>query len=502
MMTPLDALLREAETRPNHVAFIADGTIWSYRRLATEIERTARAMAARGVRPGDRVALHMANVPEMAIACYACFRIGAIAAPLNNRFKTVELRSLLQRLQPALYLGQAHLYPQAAPVEPEILPAEARFVVGGAAGDDGARSWDRLFDHGDEALEPYHPATDVPALLLTTSGTTGQPKFVAHTPATLTAMADDGFARFGMETGDVMVISCPMVHASGLFTFLTAIHHGTPIVLLERFDADAVLDAIEAHRGSWILGLPFMFAAMLERQRVRPRRMESLRFCVTAGDVCPQALQLEFPFVFGRPLYSIWAMTEAAGTFAFGLRPGSVTRIPPGVAMRLVDSDGEPVPRGTAGELLVRGPNVSIGYWAGPGRIDPCGPGGWLATGDIMRQGDGDELWFVSRKKDLIIRGGSNIAPAEVEQVLKSHPGVREAAVIGVPDPRLGQRVAALVELAANADDAVLDDILARARPQLADYKLPETLRAVREIPKNALGKIDRKSLPALLAAS
>ena len=206
--------------------------------------------------------------------------------------------------------------------------------------------------------------------------------------------------------------------------------------------------------------------------------------------------------MFGRPLYSIWAMTEAAGTFAFGLRPGSVTRIPPGVEMRLVDSDGEPVPRGTAGELLVRGPNVSIGYWAGPGRIDPCGPGGWLATGDIMRQGDGDELWFVSRKKDLIIRGGSNIAPAEVEQVLKSHPSVREAAVIGVPDPRLGQRVAALVELAANADDAVLDDILAKARPQLADYKLPETLRAVREIPKNALGKIDRKSLPALLAAS
>ena len=113
-----------------------------------------------------------------------------------------------------------------------------------------------------------------------------------------------------------------------------------------------------------------------------------------------------------------------------------------------------------------------------------------------MRQGDGDELWFVSRKKDLIIRGGSNISPAEVEQVLKSHPSVREAAVIGVPDPRLGQRVAALVELAANADDAMLDDILARARPQLADYKLPEWLQAVREIPKNALGKIDRKSLP------
>jgi long-chain acyl-CoA synthetase len=501
MMTPLETLLRAAETRPNHIAFIADGTIWSYRRFAMEIERTARAMAARGVGPGDRVVLHMANVPEMAIACYACFRIGAIAAPLNNRFKTVELQSLMERLQPALYVGQAHLYSQAAPVEPEILPAKARFVVGGAAGDDGARSWDSLFDHGDEALEPYHPATDAPALLLTTSGTTGQPKFVAHTPATLTAIAG-GAVQFGLEPDDVVINSCPMVHASGMITFLAAIHQGAPMVLLERFDADAVLDAIEAYRGSWVLGLPFMFAAMLDRQRAHRREMGSLRLCVTGGDVCPPTLQLEFPFAFGRALHSFWAMTETAGTLAFGLRPGSVTRIPSGAEIRLVDDEGEAVPHGAAGELLIRGPNVSVGYWAGPGRVDPCGAGGWLATGDIMRQGEGDELWFVSRKKDLIIRGGSNISPAEVEQVLKTHPSVREVAVIGVPDPKLGQRVAALVELAANADSGVLDDILARARPQLADYKLPERLQTVREIPKNGLGKIDRKSLPALLAAS
>ena len=501
MTTPLDALRRMVEMRPHHAAFITDGAIWTYRRFAAEVERLAGALAARGLGPGDRVALHMANVPEMAVACYACFRLGAIAAPLNNRFKTVELQSLLQRLQPSLYIGQAHLYPLAAAIEPELLPHSVRFVVGGADGHGGAQSWDRLYDHGEAALAASDPTMDAPVLLLTTSGTTGQPKFVAHTPATLGAVAE-GFHRFGLEPDDVMINGCPMVHGSGLFSLLAAIHHGVPMVLLERFDADAVLDAIEVHRGSWLLGLPFMVSALLDRQRSRPRRMESLRFCVTGGDVCPQSLQLEFPFAFGRPLHSLWAMTEVVGVLAFGERPGSVTRIPAGAEIQLVDDTGRPVSRGTPGELLVRGPSVAAGYWSGPDRIDPCGAEGWLATGDIMRRGDGDELWFVARKKDLIIRGGSNIAPVEVEQVLKGHPCVREAAVVGMPDPILGQRVAALVELTGEASDAILQDILAKARPQLADYKLPERLQAVREIPRNALGKIERKALPGLLAAS
>jgi len=164
-----------------------------------------------------------------------------------------------------------------------------------------------------------------------------------------------------------------------------------------------------------------------------------------------------------------------------------------------VDDRGAPVPRGEAGELLLRSASLSAGYWEGPDRVEPATADGWFHTGDIMRQGEEDELWFVSRKKDLIIRGGSNISPDEVETVLRSQPEVHDAAVFGVPDAALGERVAAIVQLCCNGDATALDRILASASRQLADYKVPETMKAVSMIPRNALGKIDRASLPALL---
>jgi long-chain acyl-CoA synthetase/feruloyl-CoA synthase len=241
-----------------------------------------------------------------------------------------------------------------------------------------------------------------------------------------------------------------------------------------------------------------MFAAVLERLRASPRRIESLRICVTAGDVCPAELQQEFPHVFGVPLRSFWASTETVAT-TYSTRFGPVSRIAPGMEVRLVDDEDIEVPRGEVGELLVRGPNVTVGYWNGPGCIDAVAADGWFHTGDLMRRGEGDDLWFVGRKKDLIIRGGSNISPVEVENVLKAHSEVHDAAVFGVPNPVLGQRVAALVVLSDDATTATLNEIRVSTSGKLADYKLPETLKAVSTIPRNALGKIDRKSLRSLL---
>jgi long-chain acyl-CoA synthetase len=222
-----------------------------------------------------------------------------------------------------------------------------------------------------------------------------------------------------------------------------------------------------------------------------------MRFCLVAGDVCPAQLQQDFPNMFGPLLHSFWGSTETFGTFTFGLQPGPVSRPAPGTQFRLVDDKGELAPRGEVGELLVRGPSVTVGYWSGPGQIDAPSDG-WFHTGDLMREGEKHELWFVSRKKDLIIRGGSNISPIEVERVLMAHPAVCDAAVIGIPDVILGQRVVGLVKLADNSGKSILDDILANAKARLADYKVPEWLEVVNEIPKNALGKIDRKSLLAM----
>jgi acyl-CoA synthetase (AMP-forming)/AMP-acid ligase II len=269
---------------------------------------------------------------------------------------------------------------------------------------------------------------------------------------------------------------------------------GAATVLVERFDADAVLDQIELHRCTWMLGLPFMHDALLERQQKRPRKVSSLRHCICGGDVCPIQLQVQFEAAFGAPLRNVWAATEVIGSHRHGLQPGPVSRIAPGAEIRLVDDEGREVPRGKIGEFLVRGPYVTVGYWVGPDRIDPATSDGWYHSGDLMRQGEGDELWFVGRKKDIIIRGGSNISPVEVERVLLSHPLVNDAAVFGVPDPVLGQRVAAVVQLSSGVDDAALGDILSDTKQQLADYKVPELLLAVNAVPRNPLGKVDRRA--------
>jgi long-chain acyl-CoA synthetase len=500
-MTPLNGLFHQATTQPDGIAFIYHDVVWTYHDLLTSAERLSRAFLANGVRPGDRVVLHMPNRPEMAIAVYACFRIGAIASPTNLRFKTAELREVFERLQPALYLGEEQLYSYVETIEPEILAKEKRFVTGPGGVYKGAMPWLALLINSAPGRLPLEPDKDAPAVLLTTSGTTGAPKFVTHTPATLSAMMDV-LAHADLDAAQIVLNACPMVHGSGLFTFLFSVSCGTPMVMVERFDPDAVLDRIELHGCTWMLGLPFMYDALLEHQRKQPRKVSSLRHCRCGGDVCPIQLQVEFETTFGAPLRNMWGATEVVGAVREGLQPGPVTRIAPGAQIRLVDDEGRDVPRGEVGEFLVRGPYVTVGYWVAPDRIDDATRDGWYHSGDLMRQGEGDELWFVARKKDIIIRGGSNISPVEVERVLLSHPLVRDAVVFGIPDPVLGQRVAAVVQLSTGAGNAGLGAILNDTRRQLADYKAPERLWAVDAVPRSPLGKVDRRAAAATATLS
>jgi acyl-CoA synthetase (AMP-forming)/AMP-acid ligase II len=493
-MTLTTELSPFAQTSAENVAFVKNKELWSYGRLASEVERLGRGLVQRGIRPGDRIALHMANLPELVVAYYACFRIGAIAAPLNTRFKTAELRPLLQRLRPALYIGQAALYSQVAPIDSSTLGSNCRFIVDGAVNDSRVQPWKGLF--AERNGEPLKAALDThaPAVLLTTSGTTGQPKFVTHTLATLSKTAES-LQYWDLDSEQISTLFCPMAHASGLFTMVACLQLGAPFVLIERFDPDAILDAIERHRCTWVLGLPFMFAALVQQQQATERDVNSLRTCLVAGDVCPARLQEQFLSTFGAPLRSIWASTEASGSLTYSLQSGQVTRIARGAQVRLVDDHDLPVPRGQVGELVISGAHVTLGYWAGPGQIIDARKEGWYHTGDLMRQDNKGDLWFVSRKKHLIIRGGSNISPVEVERVLMAHPAVRDAAVVGVPDPDLGERVAGIVQFVESARSVNPDEILDFVTERLADYKVPETLEIVEQIPRNTLGKIDRQSV-------
>src|SRR6202158_3500838 len=502
-MTPMGALMHQAQTRPKSTAFVFHEEVWTYERLAAEAERLARGLAARGVGPGDRVALHMMNRPEMIVAYYACFELGAIAAPLRTAFTFAELAPILQRLKPALYIGDIGLYENVAPVDASILAPGKRFVVNGTFEDHGVQPWQTLFDGDSDTDLSNSPALYKPAVLINTSGTTGQPKFVVHTPATLSETIDLIVEHWVFSDDDVMIEPLPMAHMSGLITFLSFIQFGAPFVLLEGFDADTFLDTIESHRCTWCVGFPAQYAALLECQRARPRNLASLRICLTGADVCPIDLQERITSIFGAPLYNVWGATEVVGSLTFGLQRGPVARIVEGARVRLIDENGADVVDGDAGELLVRGANVFDGYWNDPKATEESLKAGWYHTGDLMRRGGGGELWFVSRKKDIIIRGGTNISPVEVEQALvAAHPAVEEAAVVGIPDAVLGQRVFGFVKLAKRATDTVVSEILRNVATRLASYKVPERLEIIDALPRNALSKVDRNMLQAMAASA
>jgi long-chain acyl-CoA synthetase len=502
-VTPAGALMQQVQTRPKSAAFVFHEEVWTYERLAVEAESLARGLALRGVGPGDRVAIHMVNRPEMIVAYYACFQLGAIAAPLRTAFKFAELAPILRRLRPAFYLGEMSLYDNVAAVDASILALDKRFVVNGTFEDHGVQPWEALFDVFSNENLSVSPGSYKPAILIITSGTTGQPKFVVHTPSTLAETTDLLVRNWGLSDDDIMLQPLPLAHMSGLITSLAFIQFGAPFVLLERFDADLVLDTIERHRCTWCFGFPAQFAAMLGSQLARPRNLKSLRICLTGADVCPIDLQQRVTAAFGAPLYNLWGATEVVGSLTFGLQPGPVVRTTKGARIRLVDENGADVGDGEVGELLIRGGNVFDGYWNDPKATGESLIAGWYHTGDLMRRGEGDELWFVSRKKDIIIRGGTNISPVEVEQALvASHPAVTEAAVVGIPDAVLGQRVFGFVQLADGTKDTVVSEILANVATRLASYKVPESLEILDELPRNALSKVDRNALQAIAAKS
>jgi long-chain acyl-CoA synthetase len=495
-ITPLNALMLQAQQYPKSTAFIFHEQVWTYERLAADVKRLAHGLASRAVGPGDRVALHMANRPEMIVSYYACFLLGAIAAPLRTAFKFAELTPLLQRLKPALYIGEIALYENVAPIDDSILAPNRLFIVDQTVDDPNVQPWEVLFEAQTHDALSTAPTSYQPCVLITTSGTTGQPKFVMHTPDTLSVSANLMFRHWELWQDDVVVEPLAMAHMSGLVTILCYIQFGICFVLLETFDADTVLDAMERYGCTRYLGFPAQYAALLDCQLARPRNLSSLRLCLTGGDACPVNLQREVTSIFRAPLYNLWAATEVVGSLTFGLQDGPVARIVKGAQIRLIDDSGVEVGVGEVGELLIRGGNVFPGYWNDPEATGETLRAGWYHTGDLMRRGEEDDLWFVSRKKDIIIRGGTNISPVEVEEALVScHPAVEEAAVVGILDEVLGQRVFAFIKLTNGATHTTTSDILREVATRLATYKVPDGLRVVDKLPRTTLGKVDRRAL-------
>jgi long-chain acyl-CoA synthetase len=408
----------------------------------------------------------MRNGIELATCYYACFAAGVVAVPVNTRLTPEEIAFVLQHSGAKVYMAEADL----------------RIAT-------GLPSWEFQVEGLENSTDPLPvPHPDSPALLLYTSGTTAQPNGVSHSQRTIAGNASY-MEAWGLKEDDHTLLFTAMVHASGaIMLLMSSLWMGASVTIVPVFDAGTVLDTWQSSGATFFMYLPTLVRALLAEQRARPRRIATGRLAICGGDVVPIPLQQEYAETFGHPMVEGFGMTEGLPTLANhpdNCRPGSMGRPVGDIEIRAVD-----------GELWMRGAGIATGYWG-----HPPFEGGWLKTGDLVEVDADGFVWFRGRKKEIIVRGGSNISPQEVEETLYKHPAVSEAGVIGEPDAYWGEVVLAFVALRLG-HTASAGEIIAFARQHLAEYKCPEQVLFLPVLPKGATGKVQRRALKDLRTAA
>jgi long-chain acyl-CoA synthetase len=500
-MTSLGSLLeRAAAVHPERPALRLDDLVLTYTQLRQAAGRMSALLAKHGVQPGDRVGIMLPNVPAFPISFYGALAAGAVVVPMNPLLKSREV---------AYYLGDSGARVVLA------WHAAAGEAAKGAA-DAGAQAIAVETADLADLIGGYEPAWSDPgrqgdddAVILYTSGTTGQPKGAELTHAGLVRNAElTAQTLLKNSTDDVMMGCLPLFHVFGLTCGLNAtVASAGTLTLLPRFDPAKALEIIKRDAVTIFEGVPTMYAAMLHHPDADPAMAATLRVCVSGGASMPVEILRGFEEKFGCMILEGYGLSETSPVASFNhpdrvRKPGSIGTPIEGVQMRLVDDAGQPVPDGEIGEIVIRGHNVMKGYWNKPEATaeamkgDGEAGGGWFRTGDMAKVDSDGYYYIVDRKKDLIIRGGYNVYPREIEEVLHEHPAVAEVAVIGMPHPDLGEEVGAAVALKPGAT-ATPEDLRAFARDKVAAYKYPRRVWLVDSLPKGPTGKILRRQVQA-----
>ncbi|MFN3596520.1 MAG: acyl-CoA synthetase [Rubricoccaceae bacterium] len=501
-----DWLAARARLSPERVGLVerATGRQTTFAAWHARARRTAALLHRLGVRAGDRVAVLAANRAEMLDLLFACGTLGAILHPLNGRLASPELQRVVAASQPRAFLHAAAFAETAAVLRAALPPGCVRLALDGSGDADVA-----FAERAREAVREDLGATatcDTPWLIVNTGGTTGLPKGAVLTHGNLLANASGTVASWGLRDDDVAPLQLPLYHVGGFNVFcLPLVWIGGTTVLCTGFDADETFDLLPSV--TRYIGVPAMFAALQAHPRWPSADFSTLRLVISGGAPCPPAISRAF-WDRGVLFRQGYGLTEATGN-NFWLpdaevraRPGSVGRPMLHVEARVVDPEtGAACAPGQTGELLLRGPHVMAGYWQRPEATAEVLCDGWLRTGDLARTDAEGFYTIVGRRKEMFISGGENVYPSEVEAALLAHPGVAEAAVVGVPDARWGEVGHAFVvptpavALSAEALEAFLAERLAR-------YKRPAALTFVAALPRTPLGKIDKNALAAVSAVS
>ena len=496
-------LARSARRFGAKPALIAGGRTLTYRELHELCDRAAGGLYALGVRPGDRVSLYSPNRWEWVVAYHAALRLGAVVNPINVMLTPEEVAFVLNDCGAAAIFTAGEKAGVILGLTRDV-PTLRRVISFDAAGSD-ATSFADLLSNSAAPPEIPRPAPADLSTIGYTSGTTGHPKGAMQSHRAVFLNAAALFAVQTRTERDVMLNSLPLPHVYGNLVMNGTFMTGATLVMMERFDAAAALAEIGRHHVTVFDGVPTMYAMMLADPSLPSADLSSLRICAVGGQTMPAAKMAEWERLSQAPLLELWGMTElgGAGTSNCSYMPnvhGSIGFALPGVEARVAALDDASVtmPDGEPGELMVRGPLVMLGYYGNEQATRAAvEPGGWMHTGDIATRDDEGHYFIVDRKKDLIITGGFNVYPAEIERVVASHPAVAMVAVGSVPDETLGELARAYVVLRPGTA-ATEAQIIEHCRPHLATYKLPRSVRFVPDLPKTSTGKVMRRELKTL----
>lgn len=501
-----------SKLQPGKTAYHFMGKDTSYAEFDQSVSMFASVLQDLGIEKGDHIALLLGNTPHFLISLYATMRIGATAIPINPIYSPDEISYILHNSDAKAVIALDQLLPL---VEKSVtlFPSIGHYIVCETSADIGekvaalsdeakakVRLFSKLIATGQPTLEPIAVDENETAVILYTSGTTGHPKGAMLTHKNLYSNARDVADYLGFSENDRVIATLPVFHVFALTVVVNApLLRGATIVLVPRFSPAEVFQSIKDQRGTVFAGVPTMYNFLYQFPEGDPADFSTIRLAISGGASMPVALLHNFENKFNVKISEGYGLSEASPVTSFNPLdrervPGSIGTNIVNVVNKVVDEFGDEVPVGEVGELIVQGPNVMKGYYKMPEETAAAIRDGWLYTGDLARQDENGYIYIVDRKKDMIIVGGYNVYPREVEEVLFTHDDIIEAAVIGVPDPDFGEEVQAFVVLKKGAV-ADAEKLKAFCANRLAKYKVPKLIEFLDELPKNTTGKILRRSL-------
>jgi long-chain acyl-CoA synthetase len=489
----LASLLTEiAERTPDAPAIRLGELELSYGELDDRSARLATLLREKGLKPGDRVGVMLPNVPEFPVAYYGVLRAGCVVVPMNVLLKRREIAFYLEDSGAKLLLAWHGFAEEArdgaADAGAELVGVEPASFAATLA-----------------ALEPapglVETAENDTAVILYTSGTTGKPKGAELTHVNLFRNADvSGRTTSEIAQGDVVLGALPLFHSFGQTVSMNAsLKVGACLTLVPRFDPGEALATMQRDGVTHFYGVPTMYGALLHHPERESFDTSALRICITGGASMPVEVLRGFEDTFGAKVMEGYGLSETSPVACSNhpgreRKAGSIGTPIEGVEMQVVDEDDNPVAQGEVGEIVIRGHNIMKGYWQRPDATAEAMRGGWFHSGDMARTDEDGYFYIVDRKKDLIIRGGYNVYPREVEEVLYEHPKIREAAVVGVPHDEWGEEIGAAVVLH-EGEELPPEEVGAYVKERIAAYKYPRVVWFIDELPKGPTGKILKREI-------